>query len=486
MKFVHFFLRKQENFIYFFLPIAFLLILLGIGDMSLTQDLGRHIKTGEIIVNCKCIPDTNLYSYTQADFPFYNHHWLPEVFFYYVHMFFGFGGIFAFKVMGIVLAFGTSYYLAFKKNKFWAFIFSFFFIYVLSERFDSRPEIFSFIFISLFLFLIEKFRQTRNIKYLFPFPLIELVWVNSHIYFIVGIVIFSALFTSEFIQNKKKLDRSLLLLFVLTLLAVFINPSGFKGGFLPFTILESYPYSIVENQNIFFLNTFFSSARILTFEILASIFTILFLVNLKKNDIFYSLISVFSLVSSLVMIRNFPIFVLVALPYMTFLASVTEGKIQDSYFIKNTKILLIFILIIFVPYRVYKIITYPIYGWGIVDAVGPGVDYLQKNNITGPIFNNFDVGGYLIYRLYPKEKVFVDARPEAYSKKSFDEYRKMQYEMNFFNKQVKRYNISTVFFSHGDLTPWGQAFLSNIERNNNWKKVYFDDWVVIYKQEIKP
>lgn len=447
--------------------------------MSLSQDLGRHIKTGEIIVKCFCVPKTNLYSYTQTDFPFINHHWLPEVFFYFTHQLLGFAGIYVFKVIAITFAFGISYLLALKKSKFWAFFLAFFFAYILSERIDSRPEIFSFIFISLFLLFIERFRQTKNIKYLYPLPLIELVWVNSHIYFIVGIVIFSSLLISELVSNKK-LDKKVILFFALTFLAIFINPSGIAGGLLPFTIFNNYNYSIVENQNLFFLNAFFGSARVLTFEILSLVFIVLSLINSKRNDIFYSLISIFAIISAFEMIRNFPIFVFIVLPYMTFLCSLTEVKIKDVYLLKNLKIILFLILIIVVSYRIYKIITYPIYGWGIVDAIGPSVDYFEKNNLQGRIFNNFDTGSYLIYRLYPKVKVFVDGRPEAYSKQSFDEYKKMQTDVAFFNKEVEKYNINTVVFSRSDLTPWGRQFLSSIAVNPKWREVFRDDWMIIY------
>ncbi len=468
------FLKK----ILFLLPIIFLLVLLGIADLSLTQDLGRHIKTGEIIVKCFCVPKINLYSYVLPDFPFINHHWLSEVFFYFIHNFFGFTGIFIFRTIDILFAFSLSYYIAYKKSPFWAFSLGFFFAYVLSERFDSRPEIFSFIFISVFLFLIEKFRISKSTKYLYPLPLIEFIWANSHIYFIVGIFIFGSLVVNEFF--KKKISVKVLLLFGLTIFVTVLNPNGIYGGFVPFTIFGNYNYAIVENQNIFFLNSFFFSARVFLFEILSLIFILLYLANIKKNDIFYSLVCFFAIISSFFMIRNFPIFVLIALPYMTFLSLSLERKIKDKYLVKNIKIVLLIVLVIFVPYRIYKIVSYPIYGWGIVDGVGPSVDYFVKENLSGPIFNNFDVGGYLIYRLYPKEKIFVDARPEVYTKESFDEYKKIQEDPEFFKEMSTKYKFKTIIFGRNDLTPWGQKFLVAIGQNNLWKEVFRDDWMIIY------
>jgi len=47
--------------------------------------------------------------------------------------------------------------------------------------------------------------------------------------------------------------------------------------------------------------------------------------------------------------------------------------------------------------------------------------FFKENNLQGPIFNNYDIGGYLIFNLFPQEKVFVDNRPETYSSEFFQE-----------------------------------------------------------------
>src|SRR5690606_8838980 len=37
-------------------------------------------------------------------------------------------------------------------------------------------------------------------------------------------------------------------------------------------------------------------------------------------------------------------------------------------------------------------------------------EHFLKNNYSGNIINNYGVGGYLIYKLYPQGKVFIDGR----------------------------------------------------------------------------
>ncbi|MDP2585415.1 MAG: hypothetical protein Q8P29_00885, partial [Candidatus Levybacteria bacterium] len=115
--------------------------------------------------------------------------------------------------------------------------------------------------------------------------------------------------------------------------------------------------------------------------------------------------------------------------------------------------------------------------------------FFLKNNLKGPIFNNFDIGSYLTYRLYPKEKVFIDGRPEAYPASFFQEaYLPMQTDEKKFELVDKKYGFKTIFFSHTDQTPWAEIFLKQITKNDNWRMIYLDDFTVIYTRDknIKP
>ena len=38
------------------------------------------------------------------------------------------------------------------------------------------------------------------------------------------------------------------------------------------------------------------------------------------------------------------------------------------------------------------------------------VDYMLENNLQGRIFNDFEIGGYLIYRMHPNSQVYIDGR----------------------------------------------------------------------------
>ena len=54
------------------------------------------------------------------------------------------------------------------------------------------------------------------------------------------------------------------------------------------------------------------------------------------------------------------------------------------------------------------------HGLGIVPGLNDAAEFFKREKISGPIFNNADIGGYLIFHLSPSHKVFVDNRMEAY------------------------------------------------------------------------
>src|SRR3989344_9463242 len=123
-------------------------IALPVGD-----DLPRLIKNGEMVFQKPDVLTKNVYSYTEPDQPFANHHWLSGVIFYLIYEAVGFGGLVIFKTVLMLIAFGILFFAATKKANFWLVsLFSIPTILLLRERTDLRPEIFSFLFVAIFLY----------------------------------------------------------------------------------------------------------------------------------------------------------------------------------------------------------------------------------------------------------------------------------------------------------------------------------------------
>lgn len=455
-----------------------------------TQDLGRHLTVGEIILSTMSVPKENLFSYTYPHFPFINSHWFSEILFTLLYR----GGEMLLLVtMSLVgtAAVGILFLFCVKRyglpSSPLLIAVGILYMHVLQERTDLRPELFSFLFTSIFLTLLYSYREQYTKKILFLVPL-TILWVNTHIYFLIGILLLTLFFIDslwqrrQHIMGKRLPKETKLLLFTLiaAICSTLLNPNGITGALYPLTVMDNYGYSIQENQHVFFLWEYGHSSTILFFFFSLIVVVLSFLCNAKKSRaIDLILASLFSLLA-MSAIRHFPLFVLTTYPLVIYnMWSYIKKQAYSKY-----------------------LTTFPIYGaiilllsWhGItqvqknatLSAIGPqpAAAFFIKEQLQGPLFNNFDIGSYLIYSLYPQEHVFVDGRPEAYPASFFqDIYIPIQQDPQLFKKMSDRYSFNTIIFAHTDQTPWAISFLSSIVDDPLWRMIYLDDYAVIFIKE---
>lgn len=458
---------------------------------AFTQDLGRHILIGNIITSTHSIPRTNLLSYTYPDFPFLNHHWLSEVVLSVLFAKIGLLGLLLLATILALLSFGLVFFYAVKKTGFSACIAALLLLPVLFERTDIRPELFSFFLFSLFLVILFKNRkQSTKLVYLLP-PTI-LLWVNLHIYFFTGIILIGLFLVDGLISKRRNMfcnyNRSLLTLLLFSTIATFFNPHGLQGALYPLSAFKNYGYTIEENQTIFFLESLGFHKQSIDFFKLSSILLFLSLIfNFKKTKPIDWLLSITFAAAGILAVRNLPLFALaVLIPFSTNLSRLIhrfwslfkESSSQRRLIIKHT----VFVGLTCIAF--WQIITTAQkneFGYKEDPGAAKAVNFLLKNNLHGPIFNNFDIGSYLSYRLYPEERVFIDGRPEAYPKDFFQNvYIPMQQDENIFANMEKHYGFNTIFFSHTDQTPWGEKFLQSILKNPSWRPVFLDQTVIVF------
>ena len=460
----------------------FLLLLLFIfafsiffhSDTAITQDLGRHLTLGKIIWTEKKIPTTNLFSYTHPDFPFLNHHWGSEVIFYLVNKFGGINGLLILKLMMMLTAIIILKVFVLKRVSFPAFLISNILILeVLKERTEVRPEIFAYLTFVLFLVILyrEKENKLINPGGLWLLPILQIAWANLHISFIFGPVIYFLFLIDRILCRKIKKKYFILGIFLLA--ATLINPFGWKGAIYHLKLFQNYGYSIVENQSPFFLEKLMTNPTIFYFK-LSFILFMLITPFLFARKYFYEIITVFVFgILSVWAIRNFPFFAAILFyPLSLGITKVFEKLNIFSWFAKNSsKIRGIFYLFVsvFIFWEIFNLLSNRYYlqsfsqlrtGVGQVTGMKNTVNFFQTQKLPGPIFNNFDIGSYLIYRLYPHQRVFVDGRPEAYPVSFFQEiYIPMQEKKEIWNTISGKYKFQTIIFSHTDMTPWARQFL---------------------------
>ena len=459
--------KKVIHIILWILLVIYLLSFLFTTSSDFTQDLGRHLKLGEIITQTKTVPKTNLFSYTYSNFPFINHHWFSEVIFFISQKWLGLNSLIFLKACVIGLAIIIA---AVASGSIWSIAVAFIISPLILERADIRPEIFGFLAFSLLLWELKKVQKTKRISvYL---PIIFLFWINIHISFIFGLFLLGILFL---IAEKSKKN---ILVCVFCFGVLFINPNGVRGVLEPLAIFNNYGYSIAENQTMFFLSSVMHDVFIrYYFLCLPFIFVALCILFLRKKYTEFFILITFSGLA-LYQVRHLPFFVIAAIAIIP--TAIIELRIKIKYSVRlllSLGMMYLFIagIILFGSNIFFET-------FDINKTLGIG----YENKREGNIFNNFDIGSYLSYQLFPAIKVFVDGRPEAYPASFFQNgYIPLETDQNkqdlFFNK----YNIHTVVISHTDQTPWGNVFLSRILQNKQWKMIFVDPVFIVLSDSEK-
>src|SRR3989339_982567 len=479
-------MEKAMKYVAIFFLFLFIFSITFTKGNDFSQDLGRHLKLGEMIVAQKEIPKVNLFSYTHSSFPFINHHWLSEVIFYMLASSYGLSSLVILRVFLFLVTIGICVDGAFeRKNHIIVLSITLLFTPLFLDRLDMRPELFGYVFFSFFLYML--FLKPRKKLITYTAPIIMLLWVNLHVSFVFGLFLLLVYYIQQVFQSK---NISILPL-VLSSVVLCINPNGISGALYPFTIFNNYGYSIVENQNIFFLNSMIFNPLIHYFFILTPIVLFTFIVLLINRKFIWSFILFVFFVLSFWQIRHLPFFVLVVIPTTSYAFTQTGYLVFKS--LKNKKyhftygiyfiffVICIFFTFFFINNRYYQIFDKQrSFGYGFIDNYKEATDFMLSSKLPPHMFNNFDIGGYLIYKLYPTYHVFVDNRPEAYPASFFQNtYIKLQQDQEVRKKVFKQNNIHTIFFAHTDMTPWGREFLSQIVQDQSWKIVFLNESIVI-------
>lgn len=479
-----------------------------------TADLGRHIKNGEIFFEQHHPISTNFYSFTEPHYPSVNHHWLSGVFFSLIHQCFGFEGLSFFYTVLFLISFCFFFTTAMRSANFsCAFFLTVVSIPVLISRWEIRPEGFSCLFLGIYYDLLMRFREKSLRKsWLWVIPFLQIIWVNSHILFLLGLFLVAAFFLDSWCRKdritmpirlassfdklrtcpeRSRTMRSLAQVGLATFLVCFINPFGWEGILTLWTMFKKYGYMLAENQSVIFMHRRFPwNPLYLHFEVIfvlgaLSFIPVIMKEGSKKNILALMLFGFFSLLA-LKAIRSLQMFGFFFIPLMARNLGVLLENFsfqQKNFF--NKFLLCVAILILGAGITLKNFYYYPNLAnlpnpFGLRPGVNRSAEFFKRNHLEGPIFNNYDIGGYLIYHLFPKERVFVDNRPEAYSVSFFKEiYVPMQEDESVWREMDERYQFNVIYFFRRDMTPWAQPFLIKRIQDRGWAPVFVDDDTII-------
>jgi hypothetical protein len=106
------------------------------------------------------------------------------------------------------------------------------------------------------------------------------------------------------------------------------------------------------------------------------------------------------------------------------------------------------------------------------------VKFLNRELITGNMFNNDEFGDYIIFSAWPKYRVFMDGRSDMYGEKLGSAYLQVANVQPGWKEILARNNISWVIFDTKS------ALTAALSSDLNWRPIYTDDVATIFVKNI--
>ena len=363
-----------------------------------------------------------------------------------------------------------------------------------------KPELFSLLIFpwAVFIFFCVKITRRKFLFYLYP--LIFALWVNLHGAFVVGLVFLALAFIGEVLNriffSRESFTTEELVHFgaacVLSGAATLLNPYGldyllstFNGvtsdssyvGKLHSKYILAYvslwPY--LKNIGLSFFNSGIT-AWIMTVMIFSILILSIYELVKKKSCDFALLITSCALYWKGMETSRASYFFPLAFFFAFFYLLIHRLELK-----RVSGRATIFSLLAFVFFFIsisWFTIRYGTdskwFGAGL-DSFVPvkEVAFLKKYHPEGPVFNDYVIGGYLVWDLYPDYKVFIDPRGGAYGNQVFPDYIEFttkHVNIDDIHQFTKKYpfKIAIIHYRHIAL------IFDFLRAGDEWRLLYFE------------
>jgi hypothetical protein len=480
-------------------PVILAIGLFAMAARNVTDpDLWWHLKTGEVIVEQRAVPRTDPFSYTRAGQPWVAHEWLSELLLFSLYRAAGWPGLI---LMFAAIAAATFFvvYLGCAGNSYVRGLFTAWGALAAAPLLGVRPQTLTWLLAAVWLLILERSRLRPNLLW-WTAPL-TLLWVNLHASYALGLAVLGLYLIGELGEESRELVslphshsrlRLLAMNLVLDLALVPINPNGFRMYWYPVVTLRS---QAMQKYIVEWFSPNFHRPEYWPFLLLflATIASLLWLPG--KTRMPALLLTLSSAAASLFAVRMIPFFVLISVPILSertynWMALRSAGRTarheerlnvesRRSTSSQRDKGKLFFSLAIVAAITFFACVrvTQAVEGQpGIERAYFPvrATDFLRTHRLAGPMFNDYDWGGYLIWRLYPDVRVFIDGRADLYGEGLLQEFADTLQLQGRWKQTLDEWKVRTV------MIPTDSALAEGLSRDQGWTIAYKDAQAVIF------
>ncbi|MCL5970813.1 MAG: hypothetical protein M1450_04930 [Patescibacteria group bacterium] len=488
------FLKPLDFFLNFFpYVLVFITSLFMPGD----PDLGWHLKYGEYFFKNHQVLRDNTFSTMMANYHWANTSWGTDLITFFFYNILGFWGLAIFSSTVVTLTF--FFFSKAAKLSAWEQILIFPLLIYLESPLNVvsfRGQQLSILFIGILFFILSAYKEKIIIFKKFSFERIYLVvplfliWVNTHGEFILGLGLFFIWIIIDALQkiySKEKnsfINKKILILLVLSLLATTINPFGIGihkevlmhfGSPLLKDVGEYLPFN-------FSSQLWWNHLIVSTLIVIGVLF--LFLDNKHKKQI--PIIGISLLLFALSWwVRRYawPAYYL-SLPLLQPVAMFFKPDRKRDITIASAALISIYFLVIFIqnPFQDLKNLSWEKYCRQQNLFCSPkSANFLIEKKLTNNLLALYGWGGWLIWN-YPEIKPAIDGRMHLWEDEkgysAFEYYYSL--EQNF--KSVDASNYDVVYMP--STKPIFNELL-HLVKFGKWKLVYLDNFAGIFVRNKK-
>jgi hypothetical protein len=476
-------------------------------------DFWWHLKMGEVIGTTGTIPRADSFSFTATGQPFVLQNWLGELIYYATYRIGGFPLLVFLGTILTLSAFLLMYRLCREATENSRVVALVGFLAALGNYGFLRPQTYSFLLFAGFYFILVRYRERRRDQ-LWLLPLLMVLWVNLHGAFVLGLgltLLYLACEACRRFIDPQRLDaltvsgiRKLAGVFILCGLATFSNPEGLGiYDYVRTVILDPGSQRLVAEWRPPQVNDFLGFLLFYC-PFLLAVFTFIH-ARVKPDLTEVTLFAVFAILG-LTAIRNAAWFSTITYPllarYLPLLdlgplrplrryravdkllaPAVVDGPNDGTTFARlNVAVVVVATIVLATqsPWLRPRFTAKSL----LAEQTPVGVaEFIHREGLTGRMFHPQGFGDYLMWRLWPQQKTFVDGRVHLFSLDFLEEY-ELAIRDPLSTDLVGRWDIQYILLSKvpGQSSP---EAIDTMQASSEWSRMYEDGVSVLY-EKTKP
>lgn len=463
-------------------------------QVSVDSDTWWHLAAGRWMAAHGRILQIDVFSITRSGARWVNPGWLAQLLLFGVYSLAGYAGLNLFTASMAVGAFVLIWPRLEGSNLLRAFV-----VLLAGSAaaifWSARPHMFSFVLAAATISIVEDWRTERSTR-LWVLPVLMILWANLHGGFAIGYILLAGYVAGEAIEGWLARDheprgalvavwervRPLLAVGSASLLGTCLNPSGPRLLLYPF---QTVSIGALQNYIQEWQSPNFHSPQVLPFTILLLATMVALSLSHRRKGASELILLTGLTFLALLAARNIATFALVASLVLSRHLNDSSSRFplrgsrgQFPATVTGPLNLIFFVLLGLgvLAWSLPKLTTA-----GNAEALrirfpAGAVTHLMKTRPEGPLVHSYNWGGYLVWRLWPDYRSYVDGRTDLFGQDLLDEYLQVWQAEPEWQEIVERRGFQTAL-----LEPWSPLTL--VLQSQGWTVAYQDDQAVVLERE---